>query len=95
MTTNDYELPSFVIAALRSPPGTTTEEIYAQFPDATSTGSTAAQMDSDVADFRVRYQDALEDWYDRSGGKQMPEAIADELGEQVRADIAWERGLSR
>lgn len=93
MTNLRYQFPPHIIAALRAPEGTTVEEIYARFPDAAPTKHTAksAQTPPDDADFRARYQDAVDDWHDRNGWKAMPHHVAQQLAEQIRTDIVWER----
>lgn len=97
MTDNSYQFPPHIIAALRAPEGTTVEEIYARYPEAVPVQHAAktVQSSADDADFRARYQDALDDWHGRNGWQRMPNQIAQQLAEQIRTDIAWERGSHR
>ncbi|RPA06213.1 hypothetical protein EEB19_10150 [Gordonia sp. OPL2] len=93
MTDPSYQFPPHIVAALRAPEGTTVEEIYARFPDAAPKQYPAETMQPppDDADFRARYQDAVDDWHSRNGWKAMPHHIALQLAEQIRTDIVWER----
>lgn len=76
-------LKPHIIAALKSPPGTTLKDLAARFPE----------LDREKRleeEFRRRYDDAIFDWQHHNGWKQAPYDVAQDIAEQVRHEIEYE-----
>ena len=78
------------MAALRSPEGTTAEDIYRQFPHARPTYT---RPPIDHTEFNDRLHDAHDDWHRRHGWHiDMPRnEYKEQLAQQIRDDLAWEQ----
>lgn len=73
-------LSPLIVEALKSPPGTTPEELAKEFPE----------LDSEKADedeFQRRYADARYAWHQRNSWEQMPEEVDRDIVEQIRAEL--------
>uniref|UniRef100_UPI003D92329B hypothetical protein n=1 Tax=Gordonia sp. B7-2 TaxID=3420932 RepID=UPI003D92329B len=73
-------LSPLIVAALKSLPGTTREDLVREFPE----------LDPDRADedeFQRRYADARYAWHQRNSWEQMPEEVDREIVEQIRAEM--------
>ena len=89
MTTREPSLPPHIMAALRSPEGTTAEDIYRQFPDARP-AHTLPRIDHD--ELNARLHDAYDDWHRHHGWHiDIPPETREQLAQQVRDELAWER----
>ncbi|WP_155976888.1 hypothetical protein [Nocardia sp. 348MFTsu5.1] len=89
MTTREPTFPPHIMAALRSPQGTTAEDIYRQFPHARPTYTPPP---IDHTELNARLHDAHDDWHRRHGWHiDMPQNIKEQLAQQIRDDLIWEQ----
>jgi hypothetical protein len=89
MSTREPSFPPHIMAALRSPEGTTVEDIYRQFPD-TRPASTPPPVDR--SELNARLHDAHDDWHRRNGWHiDMPPEVNEQLAQQIRDDLLWEQ----
>lgn len=79
-------LPPHLVAALKSPAGTTVDDIRARFPELGSPAATAGRD----AEFRRRFEDASYYWHRSHSWSQMPPHVREQIADQVRADMVWE-----
>lgn len=83
MPTELEGLKPHIVAALKSPPGTTLKDLATWFPE----------IDRDERleqEFRRRYDDALFDWQHHAGWKQPPYEVTQEIAAHVRYEIEYE-----
>lgn len=80
-------LSPIVVAALKSPKGTTLEELRARFPEAASARSSAAKGSAEAfkAEFRCRIDEALFEWSKRNSWK-----VPDDVVHELREEVLWQ-----
>ncbi|WP_232718565.1 hypothetical protein [Gordonia metallireducens] len=83
MTDELKRLKPRIVAALKSPPGTTLEDLAGLFPE-------LDREERFEEEFRNRYNDAIFDWQHSNGWKQAPYEVAQEIAEQIRHEMEYQ-----